>query len=1280
MQKSFYAALNGCRGQALLAIVLLALASVSGSSPAAEEVKDWQNPQLTGVNNQKPHATMVICPDVGTARKIQYADNSQRVKSPYYRSLNGQWKYHYAANHNGRVPDFWKPEFDDRAWKTIAVPANVERQGYGIPIYVNITYPWPQPWQPPFIPENDPNNTVNSYRKTFKLPAQWQDRRILLTFDGVNSFFYLWVNGQKVGMGKDSRTPVEFDITPYVKSGENLLAVENFRWCDGSYLEDQDFWRMSGIFRDVYLWSAADLHVRDFEVKTGLLEGGNATLQVSTQVQNAGGKNEAVTVEAALFDPRGKPLAAISSTGHAEAGREAAVNLAVTVKNPPQWSAETPQLHKLFITLKGTAGKVLEVIPVEVGFRKVEIRDGSLLVNGKRVLFKGVNRHEHDPDRGQAVTVAGMIKDILVMKQHNVNAVRTCHYPNHPAWYNLCDQYGLYLIDEANIESHGMGYGEKTLAAVPAWLKAHMDRTVRMVERDKNHASVIIWSLGNEAGNGSNFEATYDWIKARDPSRPVHYERAILGRNTDIFCPMYPSPDELANYSARIAADPAKGRGRPLIMCEYSHAMGNSSGGMWAYWSQIYEKPYLQGGFIWDWVDQGLRTEVPSAWSLVDASKHAVKITAPAGRMAEGIFAGTVRLPDAPHLDLTGPFTLAARVKPAHASGHSTIISKGDTQWALQVSQGKQLEFFAYDAGRSRGWVSATAPLPEKWIGAWHAVAGVFDGRELRLFIDGAQVAAQPFAGKIESTPYPVEIGGNAQEHNRRFSGLIAEARIYKRALTPQELGGQQLPADTENLVLSLKLNEARKEARTGKFYAFGGDFGPPGTPSDQNFCCNGVVSADREPHPGLPEVKHIYQFIHTKPVDLRARTLEVRNFYDFVNLRDLVKAEWQVTADGEVIQSGRLAAPDLRPAATARISVPVRPFSPAPGKEYFLEISFRLKQDEPWARKNHEVAWDQFKLPDAAPAEALNLAQIPGPKVTRTPETVRVSGQKFEMVFSGKTGDLVSWQFAGQSMLEQPLRPDFWRAPIDNDRGRDMPRSQGMWRYAHFEPKLESLKVNENGATVEVTARMTLPRAAGSAWSTTYRVFGSGEVLVEASFNPSRTNLPPLPRIGMQMVLPAGFETIRWLGPGPQETYRDRKDARVGVYEGSVRDQFCNLYVEPGESGNKTDVRWAALRKHKGVGLLIVGQPTLNVNAIHHTTDDLQTAEHPFELPHRDIVVLNMDANQQGLGGDNSWGAWPHKEHLIPCRNYDYSFRLRPFAKEDPARLARETVARRSS
>jgi beta-galactosidase len=1065
-------------GARLFALIALQLAVAFARGADGQPLHEWENPRLTGISNLPPHATMIICPDARTARKIQFVANSQRVKSSFYRSLNGDWKYHYSSNQLARVPDFWRANFDDRAWDTIAVPSNVELSGHGIPIYVNYNFPWRRPWTPPFVPDDDPNNTVNAYRRTFEIPSAWAGRRVLLTFDGVNSFYDLWINGEKVGMGKDSRTPTEFDITKYLKPGKNVLAVENFRWSDGSYLEDQDMWRLSGIFRDVYLWSPPDTHIRDFEVITAALDYGARTAQLDIKaiVENTGGSS-ATSLEATLYDPAGKAVStnslAISVPEHSERD----IKFGINVHHALLWSAEQPSLYKLLLALKGDNDRVLEVIPVNVGFRTVQIRDGNLLVNGKRILIKGTDRHEFDPDRGQAITADVMERDVRMMKQFNINAVRCSHYPNQPAWYDLCDRYGIYLIDEADIESHGMGFGDKTLAKNPDFAAAHMNRTVRMVERDKNHPSVIIWSLGNEAGSGPNFEATSAWIHQRDSTRPVHYEPAGRASYTDIVCPMYPNPRTLGEYAS-------KTENRPFIMCEYEHAMGNGSGDFGSYWNQIYELPYLQGGFIWDWVDQGLRT-------------------------------------------IQQPLPAAHYKKP----------------------------------------------------------------------------------GRFDKT-----------------------------------------------------------------FWAFGGDFGPEGTPSDGNFCCNGLVTPDRRPHPGLFEVKHWYQYIRCQPVDLEARTVAIKNWFDFTNLKDIAAGQWRLKADGKEIQGGKLPELDIEPGATNLVKIPVKAFQPQPGVEYFLELTFTLNHDTPWADAGHEIAWDEFKLPDTAAPESIATSQLPAIQWTADTNGAIVEGKNFRIVFDEISGGIKSWRYKGQELVQSGLRPDFWRAMTDNDRGRRRPDAlQAYWRDAGKAGVNEGFSGEKKEDHFEVTVKTSLPKADDSQWETVYKIYGSGDVIVTATFNPAQTNLICMPRMGMHMELPKGFERITWLGPGPQETYSDRKDSRVGVYAGTVEEQFFADYTEPGESGNKADVRWLALRKGS-VGLLAVGMPLLSANALHYTETDLNAGKHAFELPHRDFISLNLDMKQQGVGGDNSWGAWPHPEFLIPVQEYTYSFRLRPFGRgEDPEKLARQ-------
>ncbi|MBF0548357.1 MAG: hypothetical protein HQM08_28235 [Candidatus Riflebacteria bacterium] len=472
--------------------------TISASTP------DWQNPRIFAKNKEVPHCTMMVFPDRQAALKREFS------ASPYFQSLNGTWKFNYVNKPDLRPLDFFKKGYNDRSWKTISVPSSIEMQGFGFPIYVNFNYPWDHFW-PPRVPLDF--NPVGSYRKTFKIPPDWKNRQIFITFLGVESAFNIWVNGQKVGYSEDSRTPAEFNLTKYLNAGENLLAVEVFRWSDGSYLEDQDFWRMSGIYRNVYLWASDDKHIRDFEVKADLdKEYINGILTINAKVKNFGRSGEELSLEAELLNKDSQKISEpISEKGRVGGNSEKSFVIISKVSNPEKWTAETPNLYTLLLTLKDHSGRTIEVIPTSIGFRNVKICGHQLLVNGKPILIKGVNRHEHDQTTGKTISRESMIKDIIMMKQNNLNAMRCCHYPNNFEWYNLCDQFGLYLIDEANIECHGA----QKIASLPEWGPAIMYRTQNAVETDKNHPSIIIWSLGNEAGFGPNFENLYSFDKCR---------------------------------------------------------------------------------------------------------------------------------------------------------------------------------------------------------------------------------------------------------------------------------------------------------------------------------------------------------------------------------------------------------------------------------------------------------------------------------------------------------------------------------------------------------------------------------------------------------------------------------------------------------------------------------------------------------------------------------------------------------------------------------------------
>jgi beta-galactosidase len=554
---------------------------------------DWENPQLYELNKEKPHATFMLFND----KKSVVADDYS--KSSFYQSLNGTWKFVYVDKYADRVKDFYRTDLNDTKWNNIPVPSNWEREGFGIPIYTNITYPYPK--NPPFIGENNP---VGTYRKQFTVPASWDGREVILQFGSITGCAFVYVNGQKLGITKASKSPAEFDITKYLKKGNNLLAVQVFRWHDGSYMEDQDFFRITGIERDVFLYALPKLSVWDFFLKPDLDEqykNGLFSADVDLrQFKNNLAKNGNVTIE--ILDKEGKTVFTQQQNFTAGPDSLQTLHFTGTINNPLKWSAEFPNLYDCIITLK--AGNTTTYTGAKIGFRKVEIKNAQLLINGMATYFHGVNRHEHDPVKGHVPNRELMIKDIQLMKQYNINADRTCHYPNDVQWYKLCDKYGIYLIDEANIESHGLDPDppSKHITYLPEWAAPHLDRHQRLVERDKNHPSVIIWSLGNECKNGPAFYNGYKWIKARDNTRPVQFERAGEDVNTDIVCPMYPGINSMKRY----ASDQTKTR--PYIMCEYSHAMGNSNGNFQEYWDIIRSDKKMQGGFIWDWVDQGMKT------------------------------------------------------------------------------------------------------------------------------------------------------------------------------------------------------------------------------------------------------------------------------------------------------------------------------------------------------------------------------------------------------------------------------------------------------------------------------------------------------------------------------------------------------------------------------------------------------------------------------------------------------------------------------------------------
>jgi beta-galactosidase len=1041
-----------------LFIVISIISGIAFGDHSSMSEFDWENPSVFGRNREAPHCTYIPYADEETA-----LENDPK-KSPFYKSLNGVWKFNWVRKPSERPDGFFKEEYGVDHWTDINVPGNWELQGFGVPIYTDTDYPFPA--DPPYIPHE--YNPVGSYRRSFTILDSWMDRQVFLHFSGVKSAMYVWVNGKKVGYNQGSKTPAEFNITEFIHTGTNMLAVEVYRWSDGAYLEDQDYWKVSGIERDVYLVSTPQTHIRDFFVKAGLDEvytDGNLSVDVCIR-RFLSDDREASQVKMVLLDARQKHVFPPIIKGiQLESEEEEVLHFQRAVQKPAQWTAETPNLYSLVLSILDGSEIAVEVISCKIGFRNVEIKDGLLKINGVPITIKGVNRHEHEPETGRVVSEKFMMRDIQLMKQFNINAVRTSHYPNVPRWYELCDLYGLYVIDEANIESHGMGYDpDRTLGNNPAWKEAHLDRTMRMVERDKNHPSIIIWSLGNEAGDGVNFEATYAWIKKRDSSRPVQYEQADTKPHTDIICPMYRTIHHLKEYLKR-------GLDRPLILCEYAHAMGNSVGNLQDYWDFFDKHKELQGGFIWDWVDQGIRQR-------------------------------------------------------------------------------------------------------------------------------------------------------------------------------------------TEN---------------GEEFWAYGGDFGPPGTPSDKNFCINGLVFPDRRIHPHIWEVKKVYQYIKVKPIDLKIGKIEILNRYDFKTLDD-VELQWTVVGDNEKIAEGVIPQLDMPPHSSKGVFIPIPQIRPGAGVEYFLNVNFRTTVNTPLIPKGHEVAWEQFRLPISSPKLVADLSTFASLEFKETESRVQIDGLDFNLEFNKKRGVITSWKFKGKELIQKGLAPHFWRAPTDNDFGGDMPARLGIWRDAGKNCKVESFFITRvNPSLIQVKIALTIP-VEQSKWYSVYDIYGSGDVVLRNTFVPGHDRLPEIPRVGMTMILNGEFENISWFGRGPHENYWDRNTgAPVGFYEGKVIDQY-HPYIRPQENGYKTDVRWVALTNAEGTGFMAMGEPFLSVSAQHFLNGDFdegpeKVQRHTYHLKRRNLVTLNLDYKQMGVGGDTSWGerARPHPEYtLFPNRTYSYSLRLRPFPSKE--------------
>ena len=1020
---------------------------------ALADNEPWQNPQVNEMNREPMHAHFTPFTNEANALKQRAlpADVRFDVNPATERriTLDGTWKFLFSKNNDLCPKDFHKPGFSTRKWSKIEVPGSWELQGFDAPIYTDTRYPFPP--NPPYVPTD--YNPVGAYIREFTVPASWEGMDIFLNFEGVESAYYVWVNGELAGYAEDSRLPSHFNITHLLKKGNNKLAVKVFRYSDGSYLEGQDYWKYSGIERSVYLYARPQSRVKDFRMTAELINNykdGELKLDVFLHQPKAG-----ETVEVKVMDrdkviyDRKKSITSATDTLFTQQQ---------VFTNARAWNAETPNTYTLVVSTFDAQGKPQESFTHLFGFRTVEMMNGMQMINGQAVLFKGVNRHEHDPHKGRTITVGSMIHDIQLMKQFNLNGVRNCHYPNNYAWYELCTEFGLYMVDEANIESHGMMFHkDETLANYPDWEVPFMQRMSRMIARDRNYSAIVTWSMGNESGYGKHFETLYDYTKKIDPTRPVQYEGGGYNSKSDIYCPMYARIWRLRQHVNQRDA-------RPMILCEYAHAMGNSVGNFQDYWDLIYKYDQLQGGFIWDWVDQ-------------------------------------------------------------------------------------------------------------------------------------------TFAIKDE---------------NQR------------------------------------------------NIWAFGGDMGFVGVVNDSNFCANGLIAADRTPHPHIYEVKKVLQYIHFEPLAFTPNKIKVTNWHDFIGLEGYT-LRWAVECDGKTVQNGEMDFPKIAPKNSANIELPLKAL-PADGKEYFLTLRAFTKHEAPLVPKGHEVAIEQWELPSVPSAKTVQ--PVEGTlTVDHNNETLTVKGNNFQVAFSTRNGEMTELNYTGKNLIKEGLQPNFWRPLTDNDIPNGHLIRCGTWRNAGRDAKLQNIEVAEAGQTATVTATYRMEEQDADL-QTLYTITPDGKVQVTMHFTPGKKPLSEMPRL----ILPAEYEMMTWLGRGPQETYADRKTgALIGLYNATVWEQF-HPYVRAQETANHCDVRWVALRNAAGEGMLVVGEEPLSVSAWNFPMEDIEYRPSQMERRHggsiqkKDMIWLNIDHKQMGVGGDNTWGAQVHPEYTITPHEWKYSFTLAPLAPEDDA------------
>ena len=1275
-------------------------------------------------------------------KAIKGAKDYDKAASKYVQFLTGKdqadWSLvvlqNQALAQGDAYKNFYKTDYKATTndWKTnLRLPCSWTRQGFDFSIYTNVTMPWQSKYDSNVSAPNAPANynPVGLYRKTFKVTDDMKaaNGRVYLSFQGVESSYYVYVNGKEVGYSEDSYSPHSFDITDYLTTdgSDNLLAVEVHKFCDGTWMEDQDMYYDGGIFRDVYLYSAPLVHIQDYKVETDLDENyENATMKLNVTVANASkAAAEGYKVDVRLYDQDGKMFVNdmtmdLDTVPAADGDTDGSVSTAGSklVLSPELWSAETPNLYTMVLSLYDSkTGTYMGSVSQQLGFREIEFTKSEvdtngnrittdseykpITINGKQLLLKGTNRHDTDPEYGKYVPHETQEEDIKLMKQYNLNALRTSHYSNDEYLYYLCDKYGIYVMGETNLESHAlMDQGEKQVN----FKNLAMDRTVTAFNRLKNRTSIVMWSTGNENyysssasyANGMFYDLIW-YFKNNDSTRPIHSESSDGNNGTDMRSNMYPSVDTL--YS-RAAAN------MPYVLCEYDHAMGNAVGNLKEYWDAIRSSDNMLGGFIWDWVDQSRilsLDNLPQSY-VVTEKKDGVVGSASISSVDENPDSGALTgksangyalfESDKYNEALSGSgksFTVEVICKPESDGADKVLIAKGDYQFALKTNSSKQLEFFAY---YNNNWNSVTAKKPDNWVGNWHQVVATYDKGAIKIYCDGELVGSGNGNTTIASSSVALGVGCSA-DNGRTFDGEISMGRVYSRALSLEEINAQNstTPAITEksdDVLLwadfaGLTVDEsskpydyyAEKDAHAnlysdeikGNFYGYGGDSGE--SPNDNSFCVNGLVSPDRDVQPELYEVKYQYQSVWFSTDDsmLLGETIDVYNENNFLNLNDF-DVKWTLTEDGKEIGSGKLSAEDTNIAGreSGSIKVPYRASMPEEkkaGAEYYLNLSVQLKEDTEWAKAGHEVAYEQFQIP----AEVTKVEPTINTNVTvddSAEDVIKVSGTDFSFEVEKATGTLKNYVYKGETLLTSGPVPNYWRGILNNDNGN----YDGNWKNVNKNVTASDIAVGTNDAG-QKTIRVTLASASQANLKQTmvYKVDGSGAVTVDATVDATGTSLGRYIRIGTVMELPEGYENVEWYGNGPVEAMWDREDfATVGRYSNTVSGMFYP-YLDTQDTGTVTGVKWISVTNPSAKSAMaIAATDTVEASALHFTVDDLDQAQHPYELTKLDSTILTVNYRSQGTG-NKSCGQDTLSAYLLPNNKaYTYEYTMVPYTTND--------------